>query len=506
MEQVSKLTYSPLRSALWLPAGAVLLFLSAVLTVFTPWYISTVVFVCTLLSLIILFKPSWGLYLLVLLVPATPFSIGFIIVAPWNYEIATRYADIIPFFTPLVPLTVAGLLFIKFSRLEQVSFRDPLLLISLLLLGYAGISLNWSANPEHSVFEFFHFLINVLLYLSIVALIDDKKKYRILMWTWIISITVQGIIAMALFAYESVIVSHHLLPTFLFHFRMYGDMLLPNGAPNPAAGLQDFHETSLLTNMAAALCFGMLFTVPKRSKKFALLALLFLFLLFISMRTESRAGIGAMLVMLMALALLIPPLKYRQVRTSVLFIVCAGSLYAATHLYLYTMTEVDQKPRMVFIIEEILGGGKLIDTGHKKKESGRMYMYKRAFRTFFSNQPQRGLGIGNLKYLVLLPHAHSLYFSLILDFGLAGLLFLAALVYILLQRLYLIIKLPDSPNRTMALAATSGLIGAATHCLVDFEYLYTSLWLFLGLVMTSYNMALSVDVDKQTTDRNLLPS
>ena len=431
MEPASRLTYSPcynLQSFFWLPSGILLLFLSAVVVVFTPWYISTAAFTFTLLGSIIFFKPTWGLYLLVLLVPATPFSVGFIIAAPWNYEIAHRYADIIPFFTPLVPLTVAGLLFVKFSRLEQVSFRDPLLLISLLLLGYAGISIAWSANPEHSVFEFSHFLVNVLLYLAVIALTGNKARYRVLIWTWIISMTVHSLIAVALFAYENVTVSHHLLPTFLFHFKMFGGMLQDTGAPNPAAGLQDFHETSLLTNMAAALTFGMLFTVPKRSKKFALLALLFLFFLFITMRTESRAGIGSMLVMLMTLALLIPPLKYRRLRTSVLFIICAGSLYTATHLYLYTMTDVDKKPRMVFIIEEIIGGGKLIDTGHKKKEGGRMYMYKRAFRTFFSNKPLRGLGVGNLKYLVLLPHAHSLYFSLILDFGLAGLLFLAVLV------------------------------------------------------------------------------
>ncbi|MCW5202253.1 O-antigen ligase family protein [Desulfobulbus sp. US4] len=458
------------------------------------------------MGLIIFFKPAWGLYLLVLLVPATPFSVGFIIVAPWNYEIANRYADIIPFFTPLVPLTIAGLLFIKFSRLEQVNFRDPLLLISMLLLGYAGISMTWSANPEHSVFAFSIFLGNVLLYLAVVALTNNKERYRVLIWTWIISMTVQSIIAMSLFSYKNVTVSHDLLPTFLFHFKMFGGMLQDTGAPNPAAGLQDFHETSLLTNMAAAFTFGMLFTVPKRSKKFALLALLFLFFLFITMRTESRAGIGSMLVMLTTLALLIPPLKYRRLRTSVLFIICAGSLYTATHLYLYTMTDVDKKPRMVFIIEEILGGGKLIDTGHKKKEGGRMYMYKRAFRTFFSNKPLRGLGVGNLKYLVLLPHAHSLYFSLILDFGLAGLLFLAALVYILLQRLYLIIKLPGSPTRTMALAATSGLIGTSVHCLIDFEYLYTSLWLILGLVMTSYNMALSAgQPEPEAAPCNLYP-
>lgn len=479
----------------WLVGGlaALLAFFAAAL-VFTPWYIFTAMLVSMVLGVVILFRPAWGLHLLVLLVPVTPFSAGFVIVAPWNYFIFYRYADKIPLLAPLVPLTVAGLLFVKFARLKRISFRDPLLLASALLLGYAAVSLSWTANPGHSIFESLRFLLNVLLYLAVVSLVGNEEEHQALMWTWMLSMTIQCVIALGLFTYESVDSLYRLFPNFLFHFKVFGGMIQKTGAPTAAAGLQDFHETSLLTNMAAALAFGMLLNLEKRGKRFVLLIMLFLLFLFITMRTESRAGIGSMLVMLLMLALLLPRLQFRRIRAAVIFMLCAGLIYTATHIYLYTMTKVDQTPRMVFVMKEILGGGKLIDTAHKEKESGRMYMYKKSFRTLFANNPLRGLGAGNLKYLVQLPHAHSLYFSLVLDFGLAGLIFLAVLAKILFQRLYLVMKLPDSCAKSMALAAAAGLSGAAVHCLADFEYNYTSLWLLLGFVTSSCNAALSASI------------
>jgi O-antigen ligase len=320
-----------------------------------------------------------------------------------------------------------------------------------------------------------------------------------------LAMTIQGVLAVGLFAYESVDYTSRLLPTFLFQFKVSGGLRLETGAPRVASGLQDFHETSLLANMTAALAFGMLAVFPERRKKFLTLLTLFVSFLFITMRTESRAGIGSMLVMLVMLALLLPRLRFRRIRTTTGFMLCAGTIYTLSHICLYMVSDVYQKPRMVYVIEEILGGGKLIDTGHKQKESGRIYMYKKSFRTLFNHNPLLGLGVGNLKYLVHLPHAHSLYFSLVLDFGLAGLIFLAVLAKMLFQRIYLVIKLPDSQARSMALAAVAGLSGAAVHCLVDFEYNYTSLWLFLGLVTASCNVALSDARRQNATTSAVLP-
>ncbi|MCI5165480.1 MAG: hypothetical protein D3903_05160 [Candidatus Electrothrix sp. GM3_4] len=494
MERVSHIPCSPfdILPVFWLTGGLTVLFAFATGVVFTPWYISAAIFAAALLSTLIILNPVRGAHLLILLVPVTVFSVGFIIRAPWNYEIAGRYADKFPVFTPVVFLTVTGLLLTKFAKIKQIDFSDPLVLSTLLMLVYATLSLAWSANPGHSLFQLFCFLLNFFVYLVIVSLVRNEDEYHSFMWTWIISMAIQGIIAVGLFSYESVDFIYQILPNFLFQFKVYGGLLLATGAPNPAAALQDFHETSLLTNMAAALAFGMAMNLNKRGKKFLLLIILFLFFLFITLRTESRAGIGSMLVMLMMLALLIPQFKLHRLKIAVVFLLCAGSIYSMTHIYLHTMTEVEKMPRMVFIINKIIGGDRLIDTAHKDKKQGRMYMYKRSFRTLFSDNPLRGLGVGNLTYLVQLPHAHSLYFSLILDFGLAGCIFLAVLAKTLLHRCYLIMKLPDSRARTMALAATAGLVGAAVHCLVDFSYNYTSIWLFLGFVMSSYKVALSV--------------
>jgi O-antigen ligase len=337
--------------------------------------------------------------------------------------------------------------------------------------------------------------------MTLISLINSEREYQSLMWTWMISMALQSGIALALFYYRSVDNIYQLLPNFLFQFKIFGGFILETGAPNAASGFQDFHETSLFSNMAAAMAFGMLLIQKKYSLKFYTLILLFFLFLFITMRTESRAGIGSMMVMLTMLALLLPKLKALRIRFTALFILCTLLIYGSTHIFLYTMTEDTIIPRMVFIIKEIIGGGKIIDTAHKKKKQGRIYIYSSSFQTFFINNPWRGLGVGNLKYLAQLPHAHSFYFSLILDFGLIGCVFLALLAKTVFQQFYLVVQLPDSKSKTLAMAASAGLAGAAVHCLADFEYNYTSVWLILGFVMSSYHLALSAGNRSRRIDR-----
>ncbi len=471
-------------------AGSALLVFAFTL-VYAPWYVALSAFLAIALSAAILLWPPTGLYLIAFLVPVTAFSVSIVIKAPWNYEIFNTYADKIQMLAPLIPVTLAGLLVVKFARLQRISFSDPMLLPSILLLGYAFITLAWSDNTGHSVFELCRFAGNIIVFLLITALIRSEAEHRRLVGIWLAAMTIQCLIALFLFTYETVDYIRQVHPGIFFQFKVFGGTILATGAPSVAAGLQEFHETSLLTNMSAALTFGLLLTRDRRDRKFTLLLGLFLLFLLISMRTESRAGIGSMAVMLVALSCLLPKLKFRRIRTAIALIMCAFAIYALTHIWLTTMTQVDHTPRMVYVIEEILGGGKLIDTGHKQKESGRIYMYTKSFRALFSSNPAAGLGIGNLKYTVMLPHAHSLYFSLVLDFGLAGLVFIGVSGVIILLKLYHVIKLPDSSAKTMALAATAGLAGTCVHCLVDFEYNTLSLWFFLGLVMSSYSAALS---------------
>jgi len=493
LEQINRSTFSPFENITlpWLVISLSILSVAAVLVVCTPWYISSAVILSMLLWGLSLLKPLWGLHLIVLLVPVTSFSVGFIIPGSWNYEILYRYADKIPLLPPVVLATVLGLSIARLTRLKKVHLADPLFFASLLLLAYATLSLTWSANLPHSVFELCFLLLNILTYLALVALPVNEREYQALMWTWMISMAIQCLIAILLFYYKSVDNTYQLLPDLLFQFKIFGGFILDTGAPNSASGLQDFHETSLFSNMAAALAFGMLLNQKKRGAQFYLLIFLFILFLFITLRTESRAGIGSMLVMLVMLALLMPALKHVRIRATVLFLLLSGSIYAASHIYLYTMTEDTIMPRMVFVMKEIVTGGKLIDTAHRKKKQGRVYMYTTSFRTLAAKGALRGLGVGNLKYLVQLPHAHSFYFSLILDFGLAGCLFLAIMAKIVFQQLYRVVQLPHSRARTMALANTAGLVGAMVHSLADFEYNYTSVWLILGFVMSSYAIALS---------------
>jgi O-antigen ligase len=94
-----------------------------------------------------------------------------------------------------------------------------------------------------------------------------------------------------------------------------------------------------------------------------------------------------------------------------------------------------------------------------------------------------GLGTGGLRYYKdPLPHAHSIYFSTLFDFGVIGALLLVGLIIALITKLFKLISYQTTYAQIMLVASTGSLLVVGVHGLVDFNYLDYIVWWTLGMV------------------------
>jgi len=119
----------------------------------------------------------------------------------------------------------------------------------------------------------------------------------------------------------------------------------------------------------------------------------------------------------------------------------------------------------------------------------------------------RGFGIGTENYGAYqvrehsnFPHAHSLYLSIIGDYGVVGvciLLWIAVVIGGKLRRIYA----QDESDRTMvAKALTGGLVAMGIHSAFDFHHNLPFFWCYLGLFMAALCLAERGECDVQVQE------
>ncbi len=104
-----------------------------------------------------------------------------------------------------------------------------------------------------------------------------------------------------------------------------------------------------------------------------------------------------------------------------------------------------------------------------------------------------GMGIGGLKKYLDVPHAHSVYLSVLFDLGFIGLWILIWLITTIANTIRNSIKTCRNPSyRILLWAYGGGLIAVGIHGLSDFEYIFPGFFeipLFIGLIMATVRLA-----------------
>ena len=127
----------------------------------------------------------------------------------------------------------------------------------------------------------------------------------------------------------------------------------------------------------------------------------------------------------------------------------------------------------------------------------RVDLWTRYWNKLASGSLLEGLGAGGLIYDAHVPHAHSIFFSVLFDFGLAGFSLMLVGLVILTARFVRLHRRQETYPQVLFVALCGGLVTMAVQGLFDSSYLMPVIPLFLGLTSAAYALAQRGDTPYQ---------
>ena len=463
------------------------------------------IFLCLTLLVIVValvsYKVEWGLYLAILLVPVASFSAGFYFKESWNFVVGNHLADQISLATPVIIISYVIANIKKLTQTERTSFPNPLLLPVAILLLYAFVSLVWSPVVEHSFFQLCILLVNIMLFHICFNVMCDEKLYKKVLWCFLLTAIVHTVIAVFLYISPDLKgFDHKIIGTFFFLTDFITGAYTIGDKLRRGAPLNTPHETAAFMNMIFPVALGLFLHETNRTKKWILVFIMLLSLT-VNHFTMTRASIISAFAMAFFLMIVVKRLRRRFLSFTILYQIATVALFVllALALNLLFVKGDFEPPRLVVKGEEVsVGGSKAI-------APQRIEIWHDGFSRLPDNS-FLGLGIGNYKYYSKAPHAHSIYFSFLFDFGLLGVC-VGGYIFFLVNKMFLSIhQFQSSFFQVMCVCLWGGAVAYSVHGLVDFEYNAPLLWLYLAMCMATLSLARKELTVKQGENNDELPA
>ena len=248
----------------------------------------------------------------------------------------------------------------------------------------------------------------------------------------------------------------------------------------------DHHELALMANLALAVSFGHFLTKPGQLKKAFLVVSMVMFI-FVVLHTQSRGGLGALLVMGFFAFFAFQVTRKYFIRLFPFFVVGVSVIYFVQFNAVEVITHKNMTPRLIVLGEKMVKSQELFSPGQKEKTS-RKILWKKSFKKY-KDYVIEGFGVGNLKKFMHAPHAHSVFLSFLFDFGMIGLVSIMFIVGALVKCFKVLLRYQTSYSQIMSIAFGVGLVAIGFHGQFDFEYNTTLLWLYLGLTVASFRIS-----------------
>jgi len=472
---------SPIRTAgfLQLLTMALLQFFLAALFIFLPLIQSIILTVIFFSAVILLMKPEWAVYLLVLMVPLIANYIGFYFVPT---RIGAETTKTVPLFSVFLLLAVLGLIFKKLARLhESVPLISSWTVPMFLLVVYAGLSLLWWA-PYHDfgVVTLYFIIINFILYYYVVKVVNIERIHKQLMVCWVVAGVIESIL---------VILSYYGIPEKMFYTYKISDWVIyvynnythvlyrgnALGHPNVA---------STILNMTICVNIGLLLTMRTRWKSILLWGALILSL-FGNFLTLSKAGLGSLVAMICFLLVVISKLRKRWFINTAACLSGVAVIFLVGYIY-FTNTVNRDKPFRLFTLSTPTSN-EITSLKH------RVIMWKAGWAEMkVRHLTLLGLGPGGFEMTTHYPHSHNLYFSFFFDLGLPGVIFELILFITLAGYIGRHFRRHFTRQETyleiMSFCFMGGLLALAVHSTVDQYYYKPVIWLFFALAVSTFSL------------------
>jgi len=454
------------------------------LCVFMPWYYLFALLLFIIIVVILFARFQYVVYLLFFLVPVSSRTVGVAVHSSWNFIVADRYIDQISISFPFIIVSFLGLILAKWAK-TRTFFLNPLKFPLYILFIYAILTLLWAPNFGHSLFQLIILAFNLALCALTFNAISDERSHRKIMWCWLIAGLFQSGIEISLYFIEA--------NTFLFfNYELFEDLFLNlNVLSGGVTGtgyikrgnvLTNPNESALIFNLYIPVAVGLLLAEKDGFKKGVLIATIII-LIASNLLTMSRAGLGSLLMMVFFLFVTQRKLRKHFFALSIVFI---AIVIIIPQIELRILTSAFLRHDIPSRWEKSLQDTKEYAgiPGLKDRVKWWKGSYDKLRSVSFL-----GVGVGNVKYYLKIPHPHSIYFSFLFDFGFIGVGALLAIIIILGRRFFAIFKHQYSYFQTMCISFFAGFIAIGLHGLVDFEYNTPFIWLYLGMSVATLNLA-----------------
>lgn len=469
----------------WPPARAGC-FLAACLltglsTALMPWGTLVIVSLTTLF-LVMLTWPAAGVYLLIFLVPVTNQFLYFENPSIGWLFVATRNLDALPLYLPFIVMAALAVFLTNRARKTWPAFEDRHFLVPvgvMLVIGFA--CLFRAPDLNHSLIQYGVLVTNALLFYAVISALNSGVRLKTAVWCIVLSGVLQSLTGLVLYCLEGGLVKSSLdLP---LGFSIGIDHALgPLNDVNLFArlsGTQESHTTAMILAATFPMVISLWITQKRLAARFYLLAAGAIILV-AEVMTLSRGGMVGIIGGSILTFLLLEKLRPGWIWLSgALVVICVVLIFGTTIVGNY-LVGVDVEPRLVARTTEA-------GTNLAGQAPARLDLWRYSFKAW-STRPILGLGPGNTQLFMRAPHAHSIYFSLVLDFGLAGLLVIAWFGLSLLWRLLFLSWKQATDTQVLHIGTLGGLAAVLVQGLIDFEYNTALVWLYLGIFLAASNL------------------
>lgn len=406
------------------------------------------------------FKRELCLYIVTFIIPIENVFFGVKFHDAWAVN-----CDLMPVFPLLVLVATTGVLMRKTAKLDDADFATPVNVFLAIFVLWLCIGVLWTPNLYHTLFQLFILVSCIaMFYLVVVSLGKNEVVHmRAVMVFIFVAVIYGGLSIWSMHFLENDITGSYKL--------LYGlslDYALKH-SDFRAKALATPNNMALILNTAIALSFGLLPGLTSKMKRYFLFITIS-FLIYGVLETKSKAGVGSLLFLIMFSLTTFNYLRAKFTRNALLFLSLIVVLFVGQSI------AENRTPRII--------------ASEQMSANARKQIWSRGLHEFTAKAPGLGLGVGGLRYYAdPMPHAHSVYFSILYDFGLIGVILLAGFLITLVVKLLNLIRHQNTYPQMMLVASAGCLLVILVHGLVDFWYLHYLIWWSMGMLVATIILA-----------------
>ena len=438
--------------------------LVGILIILLPWTLVSLLFIAVFLALLLLRTEMGLMYLLISMALLGRTLLGFDFDTSWSNN-GTIFPFYMPFlFAVLLARTIKGL-----PHIDSPANKSAYVSLTLFLALWGVMSLIWTENKLHGLLVQLELILNISIFLYCLYALRSEATLRKAMWFWTCFAVVVGFICLVRLYIP--------FGPFQCDYEIVNNIFLRGGigsVQRRAMGIANPNASALFLNISIAVALS-LWATERDKLQVWMLSVIVLFFVFVLLSTGSKGGLISLFVLTFYLLVVFRHFRKRILRNS---LVCFTLL-----VLLITTIHILRSSEGEYRVTAALTGGVEGALQEDTSFSSRLGIWKDGWSALVEESAGLGLGPGGFTHhCAPHPHAHNIYFSIIFDFGLAGLLFLMLFSVALLRNMAISLRNQETRLQILLVFLSSGLVALAAHGLVDHMYSRTVLWLYLGVV------------------------